>query len=1368
MYLKFEIRKTLFNAIVPLRCGSEHATAFFVGEDTLLTVRHAIIDHLDNKSTPVYIDMEEPILCTVEELDGIIDVVILKCTRHIQHDTLQLLAAEFNEDLALMVMGYPSELGNNKDIISLSIRNRQLVNRTEYDIVVIREDTLALYNYKGFSGSPVINEFGSVVGIMTRNISQTLGYISIKRLANPWLDNKDIPYKQDHSSEDTSTYGRRTSQNQISKAIMLAGNRYNPNLHQDISDFSTKLHNFINNDEYEKAIEECEKLKKWFLSPQRSFHNAAQEILRQNEAYKEEYDELWPFFELSENSEENYERDFYEEKLSDYQKCHETINDYHKKVIIIKGNAGCGKTHFLCHEAQKLCKLINVYLLFGSQFSVSGDIIPQICKLLNFDKTDLSLLDDKMEQNNSISLLIIDALNEGAEDSYWKKQLPVLYDKVKNYKNIKLLLSVRSQSDDYLYSTIENNKDVERMTIDGFSNIEKAAIDYFKAYRIEDTDGTIIPQYKNDFKNPLFLKIFCQAAKNFGLNKVVGSPRSNLYEYYVWERNFEICHKVDEDEYRNITMKFLMDVANYSLNYGHCLPVPREKARMYADRICRNRTWSNNLLNVCLKENVLLPVIGKKFSCVQFEYEQLGDFLKVLAIRNGKRNEQSIRSFLLDEHKNHPSRYLEHFIIALLSEWNFSDALLQDKTFTNTFKKELFESIKLQNINKERVAKWSIKNMFYNPRIILDLISSLSISDMKTFNRTMLAMTMYERDMKWSINIGDLYKIYYEEDFRHLIDLQIHSKDDAYKACVLLLWMCTSPHPQVRHIILRRLVSILKNFGNTDLVLSLVEDLHTCNDPYVLHILYATIYGWALLSRDKNAIAAIANKVRQSHYGDIKQTPLDIVVRHWTLSLLAFSKELGNEDLLTQILPPYESQNPYELIVDKRDDITKDYFGTSYPSQLLYESINGLEDFNRYIIGTNSRNTSSIYIQERNGQKSFVPLNDIILMINNIIKHEFNWTDIIGETFKDSYSVNRFKNKTERIGKKYQWLALYKVEALLSDHCKMTDGYKDIYSSTVPKDLPDVPYPWYSDIIPYIDPTLTDKDKYEIEPQEDGSFDIGNTMSDDDWIDRSQPLPSPIFIITDEQNIKWLVLKSHQSCDQVVTKLNRELFMFVDSIFIRTEDCVAFDSWAKARNFYGGWMPESQGSYEFLWNEYTWSDRYKRTKCYEYEKRPYGCPCDIIISNRGQHQENYDGLRDTDKFLSTAYAPVEELMEELNLYTAERGVVKRKNTDEVVSVNFRKGEFNGIAIRKDALDDYLQNKNLELVYYISGEKFLHNGNHQSQSIRFDLSGCFLYNGNDIKAIQPMRIAEDSYQKLERWKKEKEESDNEEFPFDLNM
>ena len=46
--------------------------------------------------------------------------------------------------------------------------------------------------------------------------------------------------------------------------------------------------------------------------------------------------------------------------------------------------------------------------------------------------------------------------------------------------------------------------------------------------------------------------------------------------------------------------------------------------------------------------------------------------------------------------------------------------------------------------------------------------------------------------------------------------------------------------------------------------------------------------------------------------------------------------------------------NPNGLIIDEWDDITK-LFWHMYPSQLLYESINGFEDFNRYITkGTNS------------------------------------------------------------------------------------------------------------------------------------------------------------------------------------------------------------------------------------------------------------------------------------------------------------------------------------------------------------------------------------------------------------------------------
>jgi len=82
------------------------------------------------------------------------------------------------------------------------------------------------------------------------------------------------------------------------------------------------------------------------------------------------------------------------------------------------------------------------------------------------------------------------------------------------------------------------------------------------------------------------------------------------------------------------------------------------------------------------------------------------------------------------------------------------------------------------------------------------------------------------------------------------------------------------------------------------------------------------------------------------------------------------------------------------------------------------------------------------------------------------------------------------------------------------------------------------------------------------------------------------------------------------------------------------------------------------------------------------------------------------------------------------------------------------------------LDHYLHDEKLVLIYYIYGEKFLHDGHYQPRSTRYDLSGCFFYNGNDIKPIQSLNIAEDSYQKLKRWKEEKEESSKEDFLFEL--
>lgn len=81
----------------------------------------------------------------------------------------------------MSIVGYPEELGNGIDAFSFSVMNVRSVPSipNQFDIVVRRIDTLALSTYMGMSGSPVINDFGSVVGVVTDELYNSLGYTSI-------------------------------------------------------------------------------------------------------------------------------------------------------------------------------------------------------------------------------------------------------------------------------------------------------------------------------------------------------------------------------------------------------------------------------------------------------------------------------------------------------------------------------------------------------------------------------------------------------------------------------------------------------------------------------------------------------------------------------------------------------------------------------------------------------------------------------------------------------------------------------------------------------------------------------------------------------------------------------------------------------------------------------------------------------------------------------------------------------------------------------------------------------------------------------------------------------------------------------------
>ena len=228
MKYPIDIRKAIYASVVPVRCDNERGTAFFIAPDTLVTARHIVAQNAVN-GVPVIISTDKLVLCDVEYIaeEGInVDVVLLRCKDYQQEDYLKLLAAEFNEDRQLTIVGYPKEFGNCSDIISMEVQDRLGNRKEDYNTTVVRTDSLAFTSYKGFSGSPVLNEKGSVIGITVNQLGGSLGYASIKSLATRF-ENHNVVVSKDWQSEDFSPCGRGTSQRQVEKAVGYAALRYN-------------------------------------------------------------------------------------------------------------------------------------------------------------------------------------------------------------------------------------------------------------------------------------------------------------------------------------------------------------------------------------------------------------------------------------------------------------------------------------------------------------------------------------------------------------------------------------------------------------------------------------------------------------------------------------------------------------------------------------------------------------------------------------------------------------------------------------------------------------------------------------------------------------------------------------------------------------------------------------------------------------------------------------------------------------------------------------------------------------------------------------------------------------------------------------
>lgn len=1337
MKYPIEIRKVVYASVVPVVCGNERGTAFFVAPDTLVTARHVVAEHFEN-NVPVIVSADTSVLCDVEfiaEKGANVDVVLLKCKGYQQKDYLKLLAAEFNEDRQLTIVGYPKEFGNNSELISIEVQDRLGNRKEDYDTTVVRTDFLAFTSYKGFSGSPVLNEKGSVIGVAVNQLGSTLGYASIKSLAVR-LEEHGVNVSKDWQSEDFSPCGRGTSQRQVQKAIGYASLRYNRDLHVGNSDFDEEVNTFALR---HFKIENEQKIKEIESDAIRFFGNELAEY------DKGDYDGL---FSMLRNWRDNnpdsqkWTSDIKEFYRNDYANLQVLIDKWRlcdNQMVLLKGKAGMGKTHYVCATAERLCKEMNVYLLFGSRFSEDQDFESQLYDMMCIGGNDLRKLNEKMVDEDSNALIIIDALNEGATELFWKREIKILEELLQDCERIKLILTYREGEGKYFTNPCET------INLRGFeSNTDEAIQRYFDYYRIGDTDGELRKRYFAEFSEPLFLTMFCVVA-NHDLSYMMSDfTYSTLFREYIKYRNDIVSKGVDEDSHRNVTEKALTKFANYSLYYNSCNDIPRRKARYYADQICRNRIWSNNLLNWILKENLMLST-GRNGETLMFGYQKMGDFLMADIFAHNKMTDKNKVDFILDKGTHLEYVSYRRFIVALLSEWELTPKLLE-RNESLKMHRLILACLRHHGKSNQSILKWMQNNNIFSVEILHNFLQDLTLDVFMSAHHVLKSTEIAHRDKAWSIMVNQEYT--HRLDAQRFSDFiaitpQMDTDEGWCKIVILFCWMCTSPHPYVRGAIMRKLVEI---FGKKPrMAFFALSEFFDCNDQYVVQVVTCAIYGYLLRKRDASEAVKIADLILQYFYQDNK-APQDILVRQWTMLTLALADELsGTNTHFGFIKPPFVSENPYDLVIDKVENISDKYFGESKGSCKMYETLYGFSDFRRYIIGTNNRKNSDVFLKKKDSSVQGMLLSDMMLMIANFAKHDLHWNDDLGKLDDYVYSEGRYNNLTERFGKKYLWLALYKADALLSDHLKVADGCRYLYSPTE-DDIEPIPYPWHTREYSRIDPTIlnaSDTQAYfsfrtvELENVQE--------ISNDQWLSENYPIQNPRLTVKDNDGSEWIVLTCYDGYKtDAEDNTVKDLFLFSNAAFVEYTDLEIFWRWAQTQNFYGRWMPERRnGSIDYLWNEYPWADTYKRTirDVDDWENPGNKANFKINLSYEAQLQEEWIGLDETEIYLKEVSMPNHLVMEALNLYTAERGVVRDKNDNAIVARNFSIGRMNGLAMRKDYLDKYLSENNLALVFYSLGEKYVtQKGTYQSIGHRYDLSGAYCYSNGKFDEIQTMHIS----------------------------
>ena len=882
------------------------------------------------------------------------------------------------------------------------------------------------------------------------------------------------------------------------------------------------------------------------------------------------------------------------EALCDWLQSHRCSLAF-EPIFFLTGPAGVGKTHTLCDTVDSRADAdLRTVILFGHQFDPASGLGSQLAAKLGLppDLTIsvlLDLLDAEGRTRSATVLLCIDAVDEAPNRHRWPEEIHGLVALIEERTHLRLCVACRTS---FAETCLPADPSIPRADHPGFGDMDRNTVhNYLDHYRLRPPTTPLLPP---EFSNPLYLRLICEAARAQRLDTVplgwygIGTGIAEYLKHKEREfsqvfnmepaaRTLTHClHALagagDDDRAEIPRNDAVAALAPVLAGTGHAAPVPVLNWLVHASVLIEEPAPSSRPLS---------PVTNLRFGFARF-----GDFLMARRLV-AETDTESLGSRLHDLWSTGEEASRNRNVIGALSvvlpethAGHEVPDLVTDPAAHHTVLGAWCDSLSSRDPSRyteatARLAREALRSEPYAYRTMDALLANCwrpSCLDIRRISRLLRSLPMARRDARWCLHLHESYEKH--GSARRLMDTILSpmpphlQPEETERWAEALIWFTAAADGRVRDHATRAAIHLLR--AHPDCIEPLLWSFLNCDDDMVCERLLLSIYGALLALRDPERTVSAADALLNRFVAD-PGTFDNAAIR----DLLRCIVDLANH--LRRDYPAIPTD-----VLDRKcsaswsPEVPTDAECKNYRIRKFFQPVESMSAFVKYTLGRLSRWEKRLSRPEM--------ARWMIRYISETLGYEDSDCHRYDAEMVRKYGPGRSKPVwAERIGKKYQWIALQRLASRLHDHVVPERPWWQTSSAPSPLILPN---------LRLLDPTI--RTAASSSRGEAGSgivtphLEAVAEKTDTEWLDRKDDLPTAqdLIALTDASGADWWPLLVYWSGDKAGDTA-RQRWIHVFAYIVEGDDFAKALRFLNGRNFYGKWMPEGRDLAGFV-AEYPW------------------------------------------------------------------------------------------------------------------------------------------------------------------------------------